>query len=173
MKNIFLLLALSMGLSSVCAQWREQLPSTQKKWRIGLSGGLGFGNNNYFSGAIAPTIGYDLGSGLEAGITAGYQYSGNKFYSYNLFSGGPYAMYSVIPELFIRANYEYYTGTEKFKSTGIKAHIDESALWLGIGYQSHGPVALRAGVMYNVLHKENNSIFSSALRPFAGVVFGL
>ncbi|MFV0143414.1 MULTISPECIES: hypothetical protein [Empedobacter] len=44
---------------------------------------------------------------------------------------------------------------------------------MGAGYQSSGPVRFQAGVMYNVLYKENESIFSSGLQPFMGVSIGL
>ncbi|MGV4538189.1 hypothetical protein ACQ1RB_05840, partial [Ornithobacterium rhinotracheale] len=59
------------------------------------------------------------------------------------------------------------------KITNDSYDINESALWIGGGYQSEGRVSLRAGIMYNVLYKEENSIFSSAIRPFAGVVFAV
>ncbi len=73
----------------------------------------------------------------------------------------------------------YYTGKQKFDdrtpyyNSVYEANLDESALWLGAGYQSNGPVRFQAGVMYNVLYKENESIFSSGLQRFMGVSIGL
>ncbi len=52
-----------------------------------------------------------------------------------------------------------------------ETNLDESALWLGAGYQSSGPVRFQAGVMYNVLYKENESIFLSGFQPFMGVSY--
>ena len=73
----------------------------------------------------------------------------------------------------------YYTGNQKYESSRLlenltyERDLDESALWLGAGYQSSGQVRFQAGVMYNVLYKENESIFSSGLQPFMGVSIGL
>lgn len=174
MKNILRLIIFTLSFSLGYAQLSlNNTPVQQKNWRLGFTGGISFGNNEYFSTSISSALGYYLGQGIEAGMTAGFQHSGNKLYNYNLFSGGPYANYSFIPQMFARVHYEYYTGTQKNKVFNYKSNINESALWVGGGYQSNGRVGIRAGIMYNVLYKENSRIFSSALKPFAGIVFSL
>lgn len=147
--------------------------ATEGKLRVGGGVGLNFGNNGYFGFNVAPSIGYMLAPNLETGITVGYQYSKNDFYKSNLFSGGPYANYHIIPGLFARGHYEYFSGTQTITSTNEKRDFDESALWLGGGYQSRGPVRLQVGLMYNVLHDDDKSIFSSPIRPFGGVAISL
>lgn len=158
--------------------WAQITPSssdttpTPNRWVFGASAGLGFGNNDYFGFNISPAVGYMVGHGLEVGATAGYQYSKDNYSKVNLFSAGPYVHYSFIPQFFGRAHYEYYTGNIDYKNSDYQNNISESALWVGGGYQSFGRVGFRAGIMYNVLHS-NKSIFSSNIRPFAGVVFSL
>ncbi|MRI63008.1 hypothetical protein EDM00_03240 [Ornithobacterium rhinotracheale] len=177
MKNILFTVALALGMVTGYAQLNTYGQYGQNnqpnRWRLGMGAGLSFGNHSYVGVAIAPSLGYDLGNGLEAGATLGYQYNKNDFYKSNLFSMGPYLNYMFIPQFFGRVHYEYFTGNQTNKRNDFKRDIDESALWIGGGYQSRGRVSFRAGVMYNVLYKENESIFSSAVRPFAGVVLSM
>lgn len=177
MKNIFLLILFSLSFNYGYSQFggiTQNSQSTEKKWRLGASAGISFGDNDYLSLSLAPSIGYNLGNGLEIGATAGYQLNKNNYYRSNLFSGGPYLNYSVVPQIFGRVHYEYYSGTQKNRIYNNEYNINESALWVGGGYESGGPVSFRAGILYNVLYKNNNnSIFSSAIRPFAGIVIAI
>ncbi|MFV0176774.1 hypothetical protein OBK27_07550 [Empedobacter falsenii] len=117
-----------------------------------------------------------IANNLELGATAGYQYAKDDYAKLNLFNAGPYVNFFPVENLFFRANYMYYTGKQKYNERynyNYETNLDESALWLGAGYQSSGPVRFQAGVMYNVLYKENESIFSSGFQPFMGVSIGL
>jgi len=173
MKNLIslvvLLGALQMGLSQISVGSAVQ----EGKWRVGGGLGLNFGNNGYFGFNVAPSVGYMLSPKLETGVSVGYQYSKSDFYKSNLFSGGPYLNYHVMQGLFARGHYEYFTGTQEYLSTNQEFDIDESALWLGAGYSTPGPVRVQMGLIYNVLYKENESVFSSPIRPFGGVAISL
>ncbi|MBV7441632.1 hypothetical protein KRX57_09375 [Weeksellaceae bacterium TAE3-ERU29] len=177
MKNIFLLVLFSLGFSYGFSQIGgsvQSSQSTEKKWRLGASAGISFGDNDYLALSIAPSVGYNLGYGLELGATLGYQLNKNNYFRSNLISGGPYINYMVVPQIFGRVHYEYYTGNQKSKISSNEYNINESALWIGGGYESGGAIRFRAGILYNVLYKENNnSIFSSAIRPFAGIVIAI
>ncbi|MCK0205151.1 transporter [Ornithobacterium rhinotracheale] len=178
MKNILFMVALAFGMVPGYAQLngfggQYDQNAQPNRWRLGMGAGLSFGNNNYMALALAPSLGYELGNGLEAGATLGYQYNKDNYFKSNLFSVGPYVNYMFVPQFFGRVHYEYFSGSQKSKITNDSYDINESALWIGGGYQSEGRVSLRAGIMYNVLYKEENSIFSSAIRPFAGVVFAM
>ena len=173
MKNIFLLVFFSLSINYTYSQFGKPVQSTEKKWRLGASAGISFGENDYLALSLAPSVGYNLGNGVEIGTTLGYQLNKNNYYRTNLISGGPYLNYSVIPQIFGRVHYEYYNGSQKNKLNNNEYNISESALWVGGGYESQGPVSFRAGILYNVLYKNNNSIFSSAIRPFAGVVIAI
>lgn len=145
------------------------------KWRVGGGIGVGFGNNEHFSFAISPSAGYEILPRLEAGVTVGYQYSKWSNTRQNLFNFGPYVNYYPVQFLFLRTHLEHYTGSQKYKYTmgsSEKINFDESALWLGGGYRSSGRVQFYAGLMYNVLYKEETSLFSTGLRPILGVSIG-
>ena len=175
----FLLFIISLTLSNATFAQDHQNQTINNNWRFGGGLGLSFGNNGYFGFNVSPSVGYMVANNLELGATAGYQYAKDDYSKLNLFNVGPYINFFPIENIFLRANYMYYTGKQKFDdptpyyNSVYEANLDESALWLGAGYQSSGPVRFQAGVMYNVLYKENESIFSSGLQPFMGVSIGL
>lgn len=141
----------------------------QSRWRVGGNIGLSFGNNDYFGLAISPSIGYKITRELEGGVTAGYRYSKWSHSKQNMFNVGPYINYYPINSIFLRSHYEYYTGNQKYDNIAKTRNFDESALWVGGGYRSGGPVKIYVGLMYNVLYKKDNSVFANGLRPIGGV----
>ena len=145
----------------------------QDKWRVGGGVAMNFGDNGAFALNVSPFIGYEVVTNLEAGVSTGYQYSKYRDLKQNLFSVGPYLNYYPIPSLFVRAQYEYYTGNAKIKHSSQSNSFDESALWLGGGYRTGGRVQLYVGMLYNVLYKENESLFAEAFQPIVGVSVGL
>ncbi|MFV0174706.1 hypothetical protein OBK28_03795 [Empedobacter falsenii] len=171
-----LLFIISLTLSSTIYAQINQNQPFNNNWRFGGGLGLSFGNNGYFGFNLSPSVGYMIANNLELGATAGYQYAKDDYAKLNLFNAGPYVNFFPVENLFLRANYMYYTGKQKYNERynyNYETNLDESALWLGAGYQSSGPVRFQAGVMYNVLYKENESIFSSGFQPFMGVSIGL
>lgn len=173
MKKLFLISLIIVGFITGNAQISINQNSNNGKLRVGGDLGLNFGNNSYFGLNISPSVGYMLMDNLETGVTIGYQYTKNNFYKSNVFSAGSYANYFIMPELFGRVHYEYFNGNQTVKQTNYKINFDESALWIGGGYQTSGPVRFQAGLMYNVLYNKDKSIFNSALRPFAGASISL
>ena len=171
-----LLFIISLTLSSTIYAQINQNQPFNNNWWFGGGLGLSFGNNGYFGFNVSPSVGYMIANNLELGATAGYQYAKDDYAKLNLFNAGPYVNFFPVENLFLRANYMYYTGKQKYNERynyNYETNLDESALWLGAGYQSSGPVRFQAGVMYNVLYKENESIFSSGFQPFMGVSIGL
>ncbi|MCA4782974.1 hypothetical protein IF125_12025 [Empedobacter stercoris] len=171
-----LLFIISLTLSSITYAQINQNQLLNNNWRFGGGLGLSFGNNGYFGFNVSPSVGYMIANNLELGAAAGYQYAKDDYAKLNLFNAGPYVNFFPVENLFLRANYMYYTGKQKYNERynyNYETKLDESALWLGAGYQSSGSVRFQAGVMYNVLYKENESIFSSGFQPFMGVSIGL
>lgn len=173
MKNIFFSLLVLFGISAGFSQIAVGTSINEGKWRIGGGVGLGFGNNGYFGFNISPFVGYAITPNLEGGMTAGYQYGKNDYVKNSLFSVGPYANYYIMDPFFLRGHYEYFTGNQEVISTNADYSFDESALWLGGGYQSTGKLRFQAGLMYNVLYDKEESIFSSTIRPFGGIAVSL
>ena len=171
-----LLFIISLTLSSTIYAQINQNQPLNNNWRFGGGLGLSFGNNGYFGFNVSPSVGYMIANNLELGATAGYQYAKDDYAKLNLFNAGPYVNFFPVENLFLRANYMHYTEKQKYNERynyNYETNLDESALWLGAGYQSSGPIRFQAGVMYNVLYKENESIFSSGFQPFMGVSIGL
>lgn len=145
----------------------------QDNWRVGGGMALNFGNHGAMALNISPFIGYEFVSSLEAGITTGYQYSKYREVKQNLFSVGPYLNFYPMQSLFVRTQYEYFTGSSKIKHSGHSNSFDETAWWIGGGYRSGGRVQMYVGIMYNVLYKEDKSLFTEAYQPIVGISVGL
>ncbi|PVX51957.1 hypothetical protein C7377_0251 [Balneicella halophila] len=166
----FISLIFSLLLFTAIQAQKIEIPkkSVPNPWRFGGGLGLSIGNNS--TGIhIAPSIGYMVSPKLETGVTLAYTYNKYDDYKYNLFSGGLFSNYQIIPELFTRIHYEYYTGNRKYN--GLSDTFNENSLWIGAGYQNYGRVRFQTGIMYNVLHDSDDSVFDSPWRPFAGVSF--
>lgn len=135
-------------------------------WHFGGNVGISVGNHN--TGIyVAPSVAYMVNPQLEIGSTIAYQHNKYENHKSNIFSGGVFTNYHIIPELFARVHYEYYTGNRKNRD--ISDNFTENALWIGAGYQSFGRVRFQTGIMYNVLYDKDKSVFSNPWRPFAGV----
>lgn len=175
MKKLLCFFLLIISITSFCQEDNTEI-NQPSKWRVGGGLGLGFGNNGYFGFSIAPFAGYEIIPELEAGITAGYQYSKWDHSRQHLFNFGPYVNYYPVPFLFARSHFEHYIGSHEYDYSyggSNKYNFDESALWLGAGYRSVGRIQFYAGLMYNVLYQKDSSLFSSGLRPIVGVSVGL
>lgn len=146
---------------------------TPNPWRVGGGMGLSFGDHNYFAVRVSPFLGYRITRDVEAGLSVGYQFSKRHSYKQHLFNFGPFLNYYPIENVFIRVHYEYYTGNNKHKTRKSTYSFDENALWLGAGYRSSGPVQFYAGLMYDVLYKNDSNVFTNGLRPIFGVSFVL
>lgn len=168
MKAITFVLPILLLYTNFTFSQKIEIPkeTNANRWRFG--GGLGLSVGNHSTGIhVSPSVGYMLTPQLEMGATLAYTYNKHRESKYNVFSGGLFGSYHIIPELFTRAHYEYYTGTRKYN--GLSDTFNENALWIGAGYQNYGRVRFQTGIMYNALHDKNNSIFSSPWRPFASI----
>ncbi len=147
------------------------------KWTFGGSLGINnsFGSNSGFGVHIAPRAGYKISENMELGMAAGIDWQ-NSSYSYStLFGIGPFANYYFGRKFYISSLFQEFVINQKIKSTASRVGSDESALYFGGGYvQEIGNHAyLQFGILYNILWKENSSVFSSGFSPSVGLVFGL
>ena len=92
-----------------------------------------------------------------------------------MFGVGPFANYYFARSFYVGANLQQYFINYKDKFYDYKVNEQETALYLGGGYMQRigGNSFMQLGVMYNVLWKENSSVFSSGLVPNIGFVVGL
>lgn len=150
-------------------------PENNNRWTFGGGIGLGFGSNNYFNLSAAPRVGYRLTDDLEGGVLGSVSWQKSNAYSSTMFGVGPFLNYYIGRTFFISANYQHYFINYKDKLYDFKTNENEDALYFGGGYMQRigNNSYLQLGLMYNVLWKENSSIFSSGLVPNIGFVVGL
>lgn len=164
-------------LISFSAFSQVETPTQNSKWTFGGYAGLtgGFGSNSGISVHIAPRVGYKISENLETGLMGSLNWQ-NSSYSYStLFGIGPFVNYYLGRNFYLGSQFQEYFINQKVKSSEEKYSSNESALYIGGGYMQRmgNNSYLQIGGMYNVLWKQNSSIFSSGFVPNIGVVFGL
>jgi len=150
-------------------------PESNNKWTFGGGIGLGFGSNSAFYLSASPRVGYRLTDDLEAGVAGSISWQTSDFYRSTMLGVGPFVNYYIARTFYLSANYQHYFINYKDKFYDYKMNTDEDALYLGGGYMQRigNNSFMQLGIMYNVLWKENESIFSSGLVPSIGFVVGL
>lgn len=174
MKKHFIIFGLLIGLSAT-AQISTSAVTQENRWTFGGNVGLGFGSNNYFDVQISPRVGFRLTDDLEAGVMGSFTLQSSRYYQSTMFGVGPFANYYFARSFYLGTSFQQYFINYKDKYSDYKYDKDESALYLGGGYMQRigNGAYFQIGLMYNVLWKENKSIFSSGLVPNIGFVVGL
>ncbi|WP_292009899.1 hypothetical protein [Chryseobacterium sp.] len=145
------------------------------RWTFGGGIGLGFGSNSAFYIQASPRVGYRLTNDLEGGVVGSVSWQTSDYYRSTMFGVGPFLNYYIGRSFYLSGNLQHYFIDYKDKYYDYKTNREETALYLGGGYMQSlgGRAFMQIGVMYNVLWKENDSIFSSGLVPNIGFVVGL
>jgi hypothetical protein len=176
MKKVIIPLMLMFSLSSY-SQVSVGTPSVAEsnRWTFGGGIGLGFGSNSAFYLQASPRVGYRLTEDLEAGVIGSVSWQTSDYYRSTMFGVGPFANYYFARSFYVGANLQQYFINYKDKFYDFKDNREETALYLGGGYMQRigGNSFMQLGLMYNVLWKENSSVFSSGLIPNIGFVVGL
>ncbi|SEM97728.1 hypothetical protein SAMN05421856_11082 [Chryseobacterium taichungense] len=150
-------------------------PENNNRWTFGGGIGVGFGSNSAFYFQASPRVGYRLTNDLEGGAVGSVSWQTSDFYRSTMFGVGPFVNYYFARSFYLSANYQHYFINYKDKYYDFKMNTDEDALYLGGGYMQRigNNSFMQIGLMYNVLWKENSSIFSTGLVPNIGFVVGL
>ncbi|ASK31274.1 hypothetical protein CEY12_14685 [Chryseobacterium sp. T16E-39] len=176
MKKIIIPLMLMFSIS-IFSQVSVGTPSVAEtnRWTFGGGIGLGFGSNSAFSLQAAPRVGYRLTEDLEGGVVGSVSWQTSNYYRSTMFGVGPFVNYYFARSFYVGANLQHYFINYHDKFYDYKDNREETALYLGGGYMQRigGNSFMQLGLMYNVLWKENSSIFSSGLVPNIGFVVGL
>ncbi|KFE99382.1 hypothetical protein IX39_01540 [Chryseobacterium formosense] len=175
MKKLFiasLILISGLSFSQIAVGTTEE---NNTRWTFGGGIGFGFGSNSMFNLQASPRVGYRLTDDLEAGVTGTVMWQTSDFYNSTMFGVGPFVNYYFARSFYVSGNLQHFFINYKDKYYDFKASDEETALYLGGGYlQRIGNNSfLQLGIMYNVLYKENNSIFANGLVPSIGFVVGL
>lgn len=173
-KILFSILIFTFSISFAQIGSSTQIGSS--KWTFGGSLGINgaFGNGG-FGLNISPRVGYKISENLEGGVLGSLSWQNSSYSSSTLFGIGPFANYYLGRSFYLSGQFQEFVINQKIKETNQKLGSDEAALFLGGGYlQRFGNNAyMQIGGMYNVLWKENNSIFGSGFIPSFGIVYGL
>lgn len=150
-------------------------PESTNRWTFGGGIGVGFGSQSAFYLQASPRIGYRLTNDLEGGVVGSVSWQTSDYYRSTMFGVGPFLNYYIARTFYLSANYQHYFINYKDKYYDFKTNAEEDALYLGGGYMQRigNNSFMQIGLMYNVLWKENESIFSTGLVPSIGFVVGL
>lgn len=150
--------------------------ASSNRWTFGGGLGVGFGSNSSFNVGVSPRVGYRLTEDFEAGLMGNFTYQTSDYYNSTMFGVGPFANYYFARNFYLGSSFQqYFVNYNVKQDNGYKFSKDESALYLGGGYMTQigNGSYFQVGLMYNVLWKENKSIFASGLVPSVGFVVGL
>jgi hypothetical protein len=150
-------------------------PENNNRWTFGGGIGVGFGSQSTFYLQASPRVGYKLTDDLEGGVVGSVSWQTSDYYRSTMFGVGPFLNYYIARTFYVGANYQHYFINYKDKFYDYKMNEEEDALYLGGGYMQRigNNSFMQIGVMYNVLWKENSSIFSTGLVPNIGFIVGL
>lgn len=145
------------------------------RWTFGGGIGVGFGSQSTFYLQASPRVGYRLTDDLEGGVVGSVSWQTSDYYRSTMFGVGPFANYYFARSFYVGANLQHYFINFKDRYYDYKVNEEETALYLGGGYMQRigGSSFMQIGLMYNVLWKEDTSVFSSGLIPNIGFVVGL
>jgi len=171
LKRLPLLFIIAMTLSSLGKMVaQDESPQFWNNVRFGGGLGVSFGDG-FFSGTLAPSAIYQIDPQFAVGLGLSGTYNTQKnVYNSIIIGGSVLALYNIIPELQISAEFEENYVTRNFDEA-IALKDDEyfyPAVFLGVGYQA-GPVTI--GVRYDVIYDEDRSIYGNGLVPFVRVYF--
>lgn len=174
MKKLSCLLLLCSGVLAF-SQIGVSQSGSDNRWTYGGGLGMGFGNGGRFNVQISPRVGYRITSDFEMGLMGNFTWQTADAYKSTMFGVGPFANYYFGRNFYLTSAFQEYFINFKNKYDNKTYDTEESALYLGAGYMTRiaGNSYFQVGLTYNVLWKENNSIFASGLVPNVGFVVGL
>ncbi len=160
---------LFIGLCSSYAQ--EKHDNLWDHVRFGGGIGLSFGDG-YFSGTLAPSAIYQFNEQFATAVALNGTYASFKNdTNATILGGSVLALYNVIPQIQLSAEFEELNVNRKIKYIGvldITRNYWYPALFIGAGFRSNN---FTLGVRYDVLFDDNKSINVSPLAPFARIYF--
>lgn len=142
----------------------------QKRLKFGVGFGLNFVGGTNIS--LAPNLTYKLSEKVSIGGGIQGSYSALKdIQSTTTFGANVITQYSPIRQITTLLEFaELNVSTKTDTPTGkISNNYWDSALFLGAGYNITEKISL--GAKYNLLYKEDESVYTSAIIPFVNITF--
>lgn len=157
----------------------DSIPNTKSLFweKVQFGGGLGLGvGNGYTNVSLSPTAYYNFNERYAAGfgLIGSYvsQNSNNQNildFKSTILGASLIGLVNPVPEIQLSAELEELNVDRTFDDP---LYLDDNfwntALFLGAGYRSQNVVV---GVKFNVLHQEDNEVYSQSWMPFFRVMF--
>ena len=148
----------------------DSLLKGEKRLKFGVGFGLSFiGGTNI---SLAPNLMYKLSDKFSIGAGIQGSYSAIKdLQNTTTFGGNVLALYSPIRKISALIEFaELNVSTKTETPTGkITDNYWDAALFLGAGFNVTDKISI--GAKYNVLYKEDESVYTSPLIPFVNISF--
>lgn len=136
--------------------------------RFGGGIGMSFGDG-FFSGTLAPSAIYQFNNQFAAGVGLSGTYNSLKHrYTSTILGGSIVALYNVIPEIQLSAEFEELNVTRDYKFDIPNQNYWYPALFVGAGFHTNN---FTVGIRYDVLYDNRKSIYAEAWAPFVRVYF--
>lgn len=168
-KNIIFYCFLILSSGSTIAQSYSNTSNFQNRIRYGGSLGVGFFNGG-FNASISPSAIYTFTNEFSAGASLNFNYAKFNDNSLLAYGGSLLSLYNPIPEIQLSAELEQLRINRRIEAipNDIEDNYWSPALFIGAGYSTYN---VTVGLRYNLLYKENESIYTNALLPFIRVYF--
>ena len=127
----FVLLALSMNAQVATS---AKIGGDNSRWTFGGGASLGFSGGSGGTGTtigVSPRVGYMITKDLDAGLSTGFTWGSNSYYSSTMFNVGPYLNYYISRNFYLSGMFQQYFINQKDKYNDQKYSTDESALYFG------------------------------------------
>lgn len=167
-KSFFSLLIITAFLFFQESNAQQTRSPFLEKVSFGGSVGLGFGNG-YFTGTLAPSAIYHFNPYFSAGPGLNFTYIKDNAFKATIAGGSIITLFNPFPAIQLSAEFEELRVSQRFDNPEIQdQNFWNSAFFLGAGYNTG---AVTFGVRYNLLFKEGDRIYNSAILPFVRVYF--
>ncbi|KUJ63137.1 hypothetical protein AR687_02990 [Flavobacteriaceae bacterium CRH] len=173
-KSFFVILILLFSSYSM-AQENYAEDNSNDFWdKVQFGGGLGLGiGSGYTDISVMPSAIYNVNQifAVGVGLQFGYLSSKNYYDSY-VYGGSLITLVNPIPEVQLSAELEQVRVDTRYESNINRPAFSDNywntALYLGAGYRT-GNVTI--GGRYDVLFRDDRSLYGSAFMPFVRVYF--
>lgn len=160
--------------SSILEAQNDSIPKRKSEFwqKVQFGGGVGFNMGSGFTNiALSPNLYYNVNSKvtLGLGLNGSYIKSNNEYNAW-LYGGSVLGIVNPMEFVQLSAELEQLRANVNYETTGGTVSDDfwNTALFLGAGYRSGN---FTIGLRYNVLHDDNDRIYSDPWMPFIRIVF--
>jgi len=149
---------------------KDSVSQQPSNWKFGMGFGLNFVGGTNIN--LAPSLLYDVSEKITFGVGLQYNYSAIKDLKKTSTIGGSLStFYSPTPRFLTLLEFAELNVTSKTETLNgeVKDSFWESALFVGAGLNITNSITV--GAKYNVLYKEDESVYTSPIIPFVNIAF--